>query len=81
MRGISKIKQYIAKWKSQGYASGIPDEAPDVLVKQNLAPSYKAIAMAILKNDHNMESLGFTPKKSHWYSAFKRVEIAARTNK
>ena len=33
----------------------------------NLAPSYKAIAIAILKNDVSGESLGFTAKRSDWY--------------
>ena len=28
------------------------------------APSYKAIAIAILKNDHNLHSLGFAQKES-----------------
>lgn len=40
------------------------------------APSYKAIALAILKND--MTDLGFTPPVSAWYSELKRIEIEAR---
>lgn len=30
----------------------------------NRAPSYKAIALAILKNDHHLYSLGFAQKES-----------------
>jgi predicted phosphoadenosine phosphosulfate sulfurtransferase len=40
------------------------------------APSYKAIALAILKND--ITDLGFTPPASAWYSELKRIEIEAR---
>jgi len=43
-------------------------------------PSYKRIALAILNNDHPLESLGFTPKTSIFYSALKRIEIEAREN-
>jgi predicted phosphoadenosine phosphosulfate sulfurtransferase len=35
------------------------------------APSYKAIAIAILKNDHACHSLGFQAPISHWYYYFK----------
>jgi predicted phosphoadenosine phosphosulfate sulfurtransferase len=45
-------------WESRCYFAGIPDEAPEALAKQGRAPSYKAIAMAILKNDHSLKSLG-----------------------
>lgn len=66
---------------SHGYPDDIPDEVPISLMNRNLAPSYKAICLALLKNDHNLESLGFSAKKSEWYSAFKRVEIEGRENK
>jgi predicted phosphoadenosine phosphosulfate sulfurtransferase len=72
------INRYIKEWKQKDYENDIPDEVPDELMKLNLAPSYKAIALALLKNDHNLKSLGFTPKKSKWYSAFKKVEIEER---
>jgi predicted phosphoadenosine phosphosulfate sulfurtransferase len=48
-------------------------------MRQNLAPSYKAIAIAILKNDLTFSTLGFTPPKSKWYMALKKVEIEQRT--
>ena len=76
-----KIKQYLNKWSMQGYLNDIPDEVPNQLMKLGLAPSYKAIALAILKNDHNMQDLGFSPPKSPWYSAIKRIEIAGRKTK
>jgi len=47
-------------------------------MKLQLAPSYKAIAIAILKNDHSLKSLGFEEKKSGWYHALKKIEISQR---
>lgn len=43
-----------------------------------LAPSYRQIAIAILKHDHALTSLGFTAEMSPWYMALKRLEIAER---
>lgn len=75
----SKIKKYIKTWKRRGYAPDIPDSVPESLLKLQLAPSYKAICLAILKNDHSMKSLGFTPKKSKWYNKLKRIELTNRS--
>ncbi len=72
------VREYIEKWKTQGYHEDIPDEVPLVLMQERLAPSYKAIALAILRNDHNLTTLGFSAPKSDWYSAIKRIEIANR---
>lgn len=55
---------------------GIPDESPQEILEK--VPSYKRIAMAILKNDYPLQSLGFTPKKSIFYNALKKIEIDAR---
>jgi len=33
-------------------------------MKSCRAPSYKAIALAVLRNDHNLHSLGFTERSS-----------------
>lgn len=73
-----KICRYVDMWLERGYAEGIPDEVPHELMVLQLAPSYKAICMAILRNDHPLKSLGFSPDESPWYSELKRVEIAAR---
>lgn len=78
---IDKINQYINSWKEKGYEDDIPDEVPVELAKTNLAPSYKAIAIAILRNDHYLKSLGFSVPKSYWYSELKRIEIEAREDK
>jgi predicted phosphoadenosine phosphosulfate sulfurtransferase len=78
MNAAQKINKYVKDWKEKGYPEDIPDEVPERLMKLNLAPSYKAIAIALLRNDLNLEALGFTPKKSPWYSAFKKIEIEKR---
>ena len=74
----SKINTYVKKWKSMGYPDDIPDEVPDILMIKNLAPSYKAIALAILNNDMYLSSLGFSRPKSEFYNAIKSIEISNR---
>ena len=73
-----KIIKYIKSWKGKGYPTDIPDEVPEVLARRNLAPCYKSIALAILKNDHSLKSLGITPPKSEYYNALKRIELEER---
>lgn len=47
----NKIDEYIEVWEGRGYPEGIPEEVPPRLTQLNLAPSYRAIAFAILRND------------------------------
>ena len=75
-----KIAGYVKIWEARDYAEGIPDEVPNELMVLGLAPSYKAIAMTILQNDHNCSSLGFVPLPSKWYGALKRIEINQRND-
>ena len=72
------IENYIKEWEIKCYFEGIPDEAPSRLTQLNKVPSYKQICSAILKNDKSLKTLGFSPKKSKYYSEFKRVEIEQR---
>jgi predicted phosphoadenosine phosphosulfate sulfurtransferase len=44
------------------------------------APSYKAIAMAILKNDLQLKTLGFSGMHTDWYFMLKN-EKAEKNNK
>lgn len=55
---------------------GIPDDVPKEIF--DMVPSYKRIAIAILKNDYSLKSLGFSPKTSEYYNAYKRIEIEQR---
>ena len=72
----AKIIEYVQGWEQKCYKDGIPDEAPIELGDK--VPSYKRICIAILKNDINLTSLGYTPKISKYYSILKRIEIDAR---
>ena len=74
----NKIKNYIAKWKKQGYENGLPDEAPAKLEALNKVPSYRMICKAILKNDLCLTSLGYSKPKSEMYNLLKRIEINSR---
>lgn len=74
---IKKINQYIHEWEQKCYKDGIPDETPIEI--NDKVPSYKSICLAILNNDLNLKSLGFTPKPSIYYSMLKRIEIDARS--
>jgi predicted phosphoadenosine phosphosulfate sulfurtransferase len=51
---------------------------PDELMRERLAPSYKAICFALLNNDHALEALGFVAPVSSWYSTLKAIELSAR---
>lgn len=73
-----RISAYIERWKHRGYSTGIPDEVPPGLMHNGLAPSYRAVAIALLKNDLKLTSLGFSAPYSDWYGVLKRIEIQAR---
>lgn len=69
-----QIYQHIKTWESRCYSDGIPDEAPEEIFDK--VPSYKRIAIAIMKND--LQIIGITPKKSIYYDMLKKIEIQAR---
>jgi len=75
-----RVQEYLKAWRERGYSDDIPDEVPIELADELLAPSYKAIAIALLNNDMQLTSLGFEPKVSKWYSVLKRIEIQSRPN-
>lgn len=75
-----KIEEYIKQWKVKGYYSDIPDEANRRLEQLNKVPSYRKICMAILKNDYPLKTLGYTPVKSKFYHAYKKIELELRNN-
>lgn len=59
-----RVKDYISTWEKRCYFNGIPEECSDLLMNSGRCPSYKALAFAILKNDHNLYSVGFSQKNS-----------------
>lgn len=69
-----QIFNYIREWEGRCYSGGIPDEAPIEI--NDKVPSYKKIALCILRND--LRGIGVEPKYSKYYSILKRIEIEAR---
>lgn len=78
METKKRISSYIKDWENKCYKGGIPDEAPIELERNLLAPSYRQICIAILKNDYTLKTLGFNGKKSKYYDAYKRIELIKR---
>lgn len=76
-----KIQQYVSSWKRKGYPQGIPDEAPSRLEELRKVPSYRVICLAILKNEKNLESLGFSRRPCDLYMQLKCDEISLRGDK
>lgn len=70
-----QIEEYVKTWENRCYYRGIPDEVPVEIFDK--VPSYKKIAIAILRND--LQILGITPKKSIYYNILKKIEIDKRT--
>jgi len=58
-------------WEARCYSRGIPDEIPYKLAQSGRVPSYKQIAIAILRNDFVLKSLGFDGKMSDYYTQIK----------
>ena len=55
-----RVKAYVAMWESRCYSDGIPEEIPPLLSKTGRAPSWKDIALCILKNDLLLKGIGFS---------------------
>lgn len=74
----SKIEKYIKTWQERCYPE-LPDESPPEIFEK--VPSYERICLAILKNDRQLESLGFQREKCELYSLLKRIELDERARK
>ena len=70
-----KICAWVKKWEGRGYSNGIPDEADLGIELSERAPSYRRICMAIMRNDVQLESLGYTREVCMAYIAIKRDEL------
>lgn len=73
-----KIAAWIKKWEGRGYSHGIPDEADIGIELAERAPSYRRVCLAIMKNDVQLESLGYTREFCAIYMSIKREELAKR---
>lgn len=68
---MSRVTAYIKTWEGRCYFDGIPDQVSNLLMSSGRVPSYKALALAILKNDLQLKELGFNSKHSKWADFFK----------
>jgi predicted phosphoadenosine phosphosulfate sulfurtransferase len=78
MRVHELVQDYTSKWESRCYTNGIPDICHPDIERNKLAPSYRQICIAILKNDFNLKSLGYEPMPSKYYDIFKKIELSKR---
>jgi predicted phosphoadenosine phosphosulfate sulfurtransferase len=74
----AKIKKYIAQWEKNCYSKGIPEEVSIRLSQLNKVPNYKSICFTIMKNDTQLQTLGFNKNKSYVYHEYKRIELTER---
>lgn len=78
---IEKFQTFISWWKKKGYPEGIPDEAPLALENAKLAPSYRRLCKAILRNDYWCKGLSFTQPKSEAYGKYLKIRDAKKASK
>jgi predicted phosphoadenosine phosphosulfate sulfurtransferase len=60
----SKVEAYVETWERRCYSGGIPDILHKKIEASGRAPSWRAIAIALLKNDSSFQSLGFQSKET-----------------
>lgn len=73
-----KILGIIRQCEKQGYENGIPDVAPVRLEELNKVISYRKLCFAVFKNDQQLKSLGFTPKKPPIYHEYKKIQLGIK---
>jgi predicted phosphoadenosine phosphosulfate sulfurtransferase len=49
----------VKTWRQRCYSAGIPDEVPQKVAASRRAPSWRAVAIALLQNDLHLYQLGF----------------------
>lgn len=66
----NKIARYLKWYKDRGYPDGIPDCVDPVLEQKGLAPSWRRLCKALLRNDYWCKTIGFSPTKSQAYQKY-----------
>ncbi len=69
----NKVLLFNKWWSARGYADGIPDEAPAALEAKRLAPSWRRVCKALLRNDYWCKGLGFSQHKSAAYEQYQEL--------
>ena len=54
-----RVSEYVQTWQRRCYSHGIPDEVPPKVAASGRAPSWRAVAVALLQNDLHLYQLGF----------------------
>ena len=67
-----KVEEYLELWRSRCYSDDIPDEVPKLIEVTMRVPSYKALAISILKNDFSFKSCGFSAGRSDLVEVLRR---------
>lgn len=77
-----RVNAYVSMWEKRCYSDGIPDGEgiPVGLMQGYRVPSYKKIAIAILKNDLKLKSLGFSGEDSELSLMLKREKTENDSN-
>ena len=68
-----KVGAWRDRWVRRCYSGGIPDEVPDGLLYSGRVPSWKSVAMAILRNDLQLRALGFSGRPSEFATLAERA--------
>lgn len=66
----AKVDVFRKWWMDRGYPEGIPDSADPSLEAKKMAPSWRRICKAILRNDYWCKTLGFSQHKSGSYERY-----------
>jgi len=69
-----KISIFINKWVDRCYIPDIPDEVYYNLENLGKVPSYRRICKAVLKNDFQLKTLGFSQPKSKTYGDYLNIK-------
>lgn len=75
---LNKIYTFNEWWKERGYPDGIPDEAPYELEAKRLAPSWRRVCKALLRNDFWCKGLGFSQQKTAAYKKYLEMKKRKR---
>lgn len=71
---IDRITKYCKSWEKRGYSDGICHAVPDNIESRNIAPSWKAISKAVLKNDYWFRSVNMTQPFSKTYGEYLKLK-------
>lgn len=67
---IERITKFCKSWEKRGYEDGIMYQCPNNIEARMLAPSWRMICRAILKNDYWFRSIGMSQPFSKTYGKY-----------